>query len=176
MIIRSEQLVGDLSVGDREILTSSEWDAMSRIDLTRTINAPVADVFRCVSDIREYSKVQPQIVNVQFLTDQQLGTGTRFRETRLMNGKEAMTELEVTEFVENDRVRMVADSHGTIWDTVFTVKSVGAATELNMVMDAKSYKLIAKLMNLLIKGMITKAVSKDLDQVKAYCESRDGAS
>lgn len=24
----------------------------------------------------------------------------------------------ITEFVENDRVRMVADSHGTIWDAV----------------------------------------------------------
>ena len=35
---------------------------------------------------------------------------------------EATTELEVTEYVENDHVRMVADSHGTIWDTVFSVK------------------------------------------------------
>lgn len=34
-----------------------------------------------------------------------------------------MTELEVTEFVENDHVRYVTDSHGTVWDTVMSVKA-----------------------------------------------------
>ena len=87
-----------------------------------------------------------------------------------MNGKKATTELEVTEFVENDRVRMVADSHGTVWDSLFTVKSAGESTDLELTMDARAHKLLPKLMNLLIKGMIQKAVEKDMDAVKTYCE------
>lgn len=143
---------------------------MPRANITRLINAPVAKVFETVSDISQFSQALPHIVNVEFLSEQKNGVGARFRETRLMNGKEASTELEVTEYVENERVRLVADSHGTVWDTVFTVKTTNAQTELTMVMDAKAYKLLPKLMNPLVMIMIKKAIMQDMDAVKAYCE------
>ena len=46
---------------------------------------------------------------------------TRFRETRVMKGREASTVLEVTEYESPRRIRLVSDEGGTIWDTVFTV-------------------------------------------------------
>lgn len=98
------------------------------------------------------------------------GVGTRFRETRLMKGKEATTELEVTEFVENDHVRYVTDSHGTVWDTVMSVKSVDGKTDLTMIMDARPHKFMQKMMIPMIKGMVSKALEKDMDSVKVYCE------
>ncbi len=82
---------------------------MSRMTIKRTIHAPVDLVFRTVSDINNFSKAIPHIVSAEILSDTKSGVGTRFRETRLMNGKEATTELEVTEFVDNDRVRIVAE-------------------------------------------------------------------
>lgn len=117
-----------------------------------------------------FSKAIPDIINVEFLSDVKSGIGTRFRETRLMNGKEAMTELEVTEFVENDHVRMVTDSHGAVWDSVFTVKRVDGHTELTLVMDARPHKFMQKMMIPMIKDMISKALEKDMDAVKTYCE------
>ena len=63
-----------------------------------------------------------------FLSEVRTGVGTRFRETRLMHGKERSTELEVTEYVENERVRMVADTDGTVWDSVFVVSPVEGKT------------------------------------------------
>ena len=87
-----------------------------------------------------------------------------------MNGKEAMTELEVTEFVENDHVRMVTDSHGAVWDSAFTVKRVDGHTELTLVMDARPHKFMQKMMIPMIKGMISKALEKDMDAMKTYCE------
>ncbi len=135
----------------------------------RTIHAPVDLVFKTVSDIN-FSKAVPHIVSAEILSDTKSGVGTRFRETRLMNGKEAKTVLEVTEFVENGRVRMVADSHGTVWDSLFTVKPDGESTALELTMDARAHKLLPKIMNSLIKGMVQKAVEKDMDAVKAYCE------
>lgn len=43
-----------------------------------------------------------------------------------------------------------------------------------MVMDANAYRLLAKLFNPLIKGMIRKFIEKDMDAVKAYCERTAG--
>ncbi len=145
---------------------------MTQYHVTRTIDAPVDLVFRTVSDINHFSKAVPHIEKVEFLTEQRTGIGTRFRETRLMNGRQAATELEVTEYVENDRVRMVADSHGTVWDSVFTVKPDDGRTELTLKMDGTAYKLVSKVMNAMIKNMIGKALEQDMDSVKTYCESR----
>jgi carbon monoxide dehydrogenase subunit G len=90
----------------------------------------------------------------------------------VVNGRESATELEVTEYVQNDRVRMVADQGGTIWDTVFVVKPTESGTELTLTMDAKAYKFAAKLINPLIKGMVKKFIVQDMEELKAYCESQ----
>lgn len=91
-----------------------------------------------------------------------------------MNGKQAETELEVTEFIENQRVRLVADSHGTRWDTV---QAQGELATL-MTMDAKANRLLPKLVNrlIMITGMINKAVASDMDAVKSYCEPKSAGS
>jgi uncharacterized protein YndB with AHSA1/START domain len=143
---------------------------MSRTVVTRTIAAPVAKVFQTVADISQFSQALPHIVKVEFLSDVKTGLGARFRETRLMQGNEHTTELEVTEYVPDERIRLVADSHGTVWDTLFTVAPHGSGTLLTMTMDARAYKLLARIMNLLIAGMVRKQIEKDMDAVKAFCE------
>lgn len=149
---------------------------MKPIVVSRDIDAPKSVVFQTVADVREFAKANPKIVKYEFLTDQQSGEGTRFRETRILGGKEACTELEVTEFVENDHIRLVANSHGTIWDTVISVNENHGATTLTLRMEAHSYRLLARLINFLFQGMIQKEVAKDLDQVKSYCERLQSTS
>ena len=145
---------------------------MTRTTVSRTVGAAPETVFSTVSDISNYSAAVPHLVRVEFLTDQKVGVGARFRETRLMRGKEATTEIEVTEFVANERVRMVSDEGGTVWDTVFTVTPLdeGGGTRLDMVMDARPYRILSRLMVPLIKGVVAKAIAADMDAVKAYCE------
>ncbi len=143
---------------------------MAHMIVKRTINAPIDVVFKTVADINQFSQAIPHIVRVEILSDIKSGVGTRFRETRLMKGKEATTELEVTEYTENDRVRIVADSHGTVWDTLFTVEAKDGQTLLTMIMDARAYKLLPKLINPMVKGIIKKAIAKDMDAVKVFCE------
>jgi uncharacterized membrane protein len=133
---------------------------MGQVKVTKTINAPVELVFQTIADIRNFSKAVPDIVSVEFLTDQKMGVGTRFRETRMMYGKEATEELEVTELVENDQIRILADSHGVVWDSLFTVEENGDATELTLVMDMRPHKLMAKIMTPLMKGSMKKALKK----------------
>ena len=144
---------------------------MGRTTVSRTIHAPIEKVFDTVAHIENFEQAIPHIVSVEFLTERRFGVGTRFRETRRMGKREATTELEVTEYVRYDHVRLVTDTHGTVWDTVFTTRAADSgAVELTMVMDANAHKLLPKLMNPLIKGVIRKAIEKDMDAVKAYCE------
>ncbi len=144
---------------------------MATMILQRTIQAPAHDVFQSVAHIQDFQKVIPDIINVQFVSEQTSGVGTRFRETRLMGKREATTELEVTEYVKNERVRLIADAGGTLWDTVFDFKSQGDETHLTMTMESRPYKLLAKIFNPLIGPMIKGAVGKDMDAIKRYCEA-----
>ncbi len=147
---------------------------MATTEVQRTIDAPVADVFDTVAHIDRYAKAIPHITDVEFLTDQREGVGTRFTETRVLRGRQASSTLEVTEYVEDERVRLVSDEGGTIWDTVFTVEPVVGEperTELKLVMDARPYTFVARILNPLTKGIIRRAIEGDMDAVKAHCEA-----
>ena len=87
-----------------------------------------------------------------------------------MNGKQATTELEVTELVENDYVRIVSDAGGTLWDTVFKVKQQGEEVDMNMRMDVRPHNVAAKFITPLIMRFVSDAVGSDMDAVKKYCE------
>ncbi|MHC4940333.1 MAG: SRPBCC family protein [Planctomycetota bacterium] len=143
---------------------------MTRTIVTREIDASAEKVFDAVAHIENFSKAVPGITNIEFLSENKTGVGTRIRETRVMKGREATVELEVTEYEPNERIRIVSDTHGTVWDTVFTVQEQGDRTRLEMVMDANAYKLFPRIMNPLFKGMIRKAIEGDMDAVKSYCE------
>jgi uncharacterized membrane protein len=156
---------------------------MARTEVTRTIDAPVGEVFDTVAHIDSYSKAVPHITEVEFLTEQRRGVGTRFSETRVLRGRQASTTLEVTEYVAGERIRLVSDEGGTIWDTVFTVSEVevevgleadAERTRLHMAMDARPYTFIAKILNPLTRGIIRRSIEGDMDAVKAYCEANAG--
>lgn len=144
---------------------------MVKIVASRKINAPVDRVFKRVSEIEKFVEVDDDIVHIEFLTEQKSGIGTRFRETRKMKKQEMITELEVTEYVENDHVRMVTDSHGTIWDTIYEVKSEDGQTGLTLTMDATPHQLLPKIMNRFMKGFFQKGIERHMDAVKTYCEA-----
>lgn len=147
---------------------------MTQTTVITKINASVEKVFSVIADCSQFSKAVPHIIKVEYLSENTTGLGTRFRETRLMGKREMSTELEVTEYSENEYVRMVSDQGGTIWDTLFTVIDHEGQTNLKVVMDARAYKFLARIFNPLIKGMIKKAIEGDMDAVKAYCENNNG--
>lgn len=144
---------------------------MTRTVVTRTIAAPVERVFRTVSDVREFSKAVPTVVDVEFLSESRTGTGTRFRETRTFGKREASTELEVVDHVENRRVRLVSEAGGTVWDSVFSVRPEGDVTVLELVMEAAPRTLLARITTPLMKPVVRRALEKDMDAIKSFCEA-----
>ncbi|MEM7248181.1 MAG: SRPBCC family protein [Acidobacteriota bacterium] len=147
---------------------------MTRVAVSRLINATPETVFDAVCNIENLPATNPDVVGIEFLTEQKSGAGTRFRETRRMKDKEMVTELEVTEWTHGRHARMVADSHGTVWDTVFSVEPKGDQTELRLVMDARAHAFLPKLLNPLMKGFFRKGMDGHLTHVKAYCEGQPG--
>ena len=146
---------------------------MAIVETERLITAAPDYVFKVVAHIEEFQNINPNITNIEFLSDSRIGLGTRFKETRIMKGREATTTLEVTEYEPPSKVRLVSDEGGTVWDTVFTVVPQGEHSILKMQMEARPYKLAAKLFTPLILGMVRKAVEADMDGIKAHC---DGAA
>ncbi len=150
---------------------------MSHTEIQRTIAAPADKVFAAVADVRQFSRAVENIERVEFVSDTRTGLGTRFRETRIMRGREATVELEITEFAAPERVRFLSEAGGVKWDTVFTVAAArDGNTRLTLVMEATPLTFAARLMVPLMKGMVRKAIAADMDAVKAYCEGSSGGS
>ena len=143
---------------------------MTHFTAERSIDAPVDLVFETVAHIDQFRQVIPHIVDVEFLTEQQTGVGTRFRETRLVGKRRASTELEVTEYVPNERVRLVSEAGGAVWDTVFTTEPDGDGTALTMVMEARPKNLLSRLFTPLIARTVDKGVQADMDALKSHLE------
>ena len=55
-----------------------------------------------------------------------------------IDGREMATGLEVTELVEDQRIHLVAGSHGITWDTVFRVGADGETVVMVMQVEALS--------------------------------------
>ena len=95
-----------------------------RWESVRTIAAPRERVFRAVADPEEFQKAIPGGSTVEYLTAGHQGVGTKFRATRLVKGKPNTFDQEVTEFVPDERVRLVNVTHGTVWDSTAGVSRV----------------------------------------------------
>ncbi len=142
---------------------------MRPVTETRRTNAAIGAVLRAVSEVGRLAEAIPHIVNAELLTASRTGVGTRFRETRTLNGKSQTTGLEVNEHAEIERVRRVADGHGAVRDTVFAVKQ--AEGHVEMVVEARPRKPVPEIMYLLFRRVIRKAVEKDVDSVRK-CRER----
>jgi hypothetical protein len=130
----------------------------------RKVNAPPDRVFRVVGDPNEFQKAVggPPV--------EYLGSHTKFRATRITKGKAAAFEQEVIEFIPGQRVRMINVTHGTPWDSTFSVQPDAGGSILTLTMDAAPPNFIGRVMMHVIRRMLQKALEKDMDAVKGYCE------
>lgn len=146
---------------------------MASVTVARRIDAPVDSVFGAVSDPRRFAEAIGGVSAVEFLSPATSGTGTRFRQTRTNGGKTMTMDFEVTEWIPNERIRIVNEIHGTTWDSVFTFAPDRGATALTMRMGTRSRPWLARvLVPVMMPLFINKAVAKDIDALKAYCERR----
>jgi uncharacterized protein YndB with AHSA1/START domain len=144
---------------------------MATVKVTRTIDAPMDFVFQTVSDPRRFAQAIDGVTELTFLSQVTKGAGTRFRQTRELNGKAMTMDFEITEHVPNNRVRIHNEVHDTEWDSLFTLAPSGAGTVLTRCMTTRSHRLLPRLLMPVVCLLIKKSVERDFDAVKASCEA-----
>jgi hypothetical protein len=150
--------------------------AVAAITVVRPIRAPVAVVYETIVDPRRFADAISGVTKLEILSANTSGAGTRFRQSRTMNGRENTMEFDVIESVPNECVRIVNETHGTVWDSVFRVAPSNGHAVLTMRMETRSRRLYQRLLMPLIMLMIRKAVEKDMDAVTAYFENVSGTT
>ncbi|MDH3284327.1 MAG: SRPBCC family protein [Acidobacteriota bacterium] len=147
---------------------------MASISVRRHIAAPVDEVFARASDFARAPDVIEGIAKVEMLTGGPVGQGTRFRETRIMFGREAIEEMEVTAFDPPRRYALGCENHGCRYHSELRFTPSGSGTDVEMSFDATPLTTIAKIMSLVMRPMmrsLAKTCLKDLDDLKSALES-----
>ncbi len=136
----------------------------------RMIESAPGIVFAIIADPDEFQRAVGG-PPVEYLGSTRAGAGTRFSARRTQGGREMAFEQEVTELVHGDRVRLLNVTHGTEWDSVFSVRARGAGgSVLHLHMEARTRRLLMRVMMRLMHGRIQRALDRDMDAVKAHCE------
>jgi uncharacterized protein YndB with AHSA1/START domain len=148
---------------------------MKPVIVETLIDAPPERVYQAFTDLEHGAERVRAIRKIEVLTPGPFGKGTRFRETRVMFGKEASETMEVVEHEHARRYVLAAESCGMRYRSVFEFEPErgGAATRVRIRMEATPVSLAAKLMAPL-SGLMAKACAKalaaDCADLKAVCE------
>jgi len=141
------------------------------------IEKSIEDVWKAIIDFENCSNYISSIVDIEIIDNpKDTLTGFKWKETRVMFGKEATETMWITEYVENNYYQTRAESHGSIYISRVSVERVGQNTKLTMSFTAEAQtflvKIISIFMGFMIKGSMKKALLKDLNDIKNHLESK----
>lgn len=139
------------------------------------VKASPEKVFAVATDFANAASRIKGIKKLEVLTQGPVGLGTRFRETRVMFGKEASETMEVTAFDPPRSYTLSAASHGCSYLSTVSVAPEGAGSRLSMTFAGTPLTVGAKVMSALMGWMIVgscrKAMQQDLADIGAAAES-----
>jgi len=139
------------------------------------IEQPVERVWQAITDIENCQAMISGIIGLEVLyqPDNQF-VGLKWKETRLMFGKEATETMWVTDAVENKYYQTRAESHGSVYISRLSVESQGSGTVLTMAFTGQAQSLIMKILSLLMTPFMKKPMvnmlDQDLQDIKVYLE------
>ena len=143
---------------------------MSGFKMNEWIARPPKEVFDFITDSNNAPKVVSAVTSMVKLTEGPVRIGTRYRETRAMNGKEHHAELEVVSYGPNQVYAMknVTEGIETIYRYNFQPESNGTRVDLVCEVQAGGFK---KLMLPLVVSILKKEDGDHLQRLKKAIES-----
>ncbi|MFG0258271.1 MAG: SRPBCC family protein [Phycisphaerales bacterium JB043] len=137
--------------------------------------APRQRVFDVFMDLESMADTLEGVTRVEVLTDGPVGKGTRWRETRMIMGKERTEELAITEVRAPESYDVECDSCGCLMKCRFTFEEQDGGTTMRMTMQNEPYTLFARivtpLMMPLMRKQMHKCMDKDFEDVRAVLEN-----
>ena len=147
-----------------------------KLVLEETIAAPVQLVFELFTDLNHASEYIDAIQRLEVIGKGPVGKGTRFRSTRVMFGKEATEEMEITAFDPPRSYRIEAVSCGTQFATVYRFEGGQRETKVTMETTSTPLSFFAKLtgpiLGKMMKKSMVKAMQADHADLKRVAEEQ----
>lgn len=139
------------------------------------INKNKTAVWAAITDIRYSAKIISGIEKIEILQEPENGlVGLKWRETRMYFGKSSAIDKCIIDAVENEFYETKAEMDGFIFLTTMTVSGSDDNVILTGSHETKSQGIIAKIKSLpmiFFRGMLKKAILKDLNDIKAAVEN-----
>jgi hypothetical protein len=140
-----------------------------------TINGSKAAVWAAITNIENAAETVSGIKNIEILERPASGLiGLKWRETRMLFGKQATAEKWITDATENEFYKTRAEDGGFVFVTSKRVRESSAGITLSESHESKPDGIRATLMSipmsLFFKGTIKKALLQDLNDIKSAVE------
>ncbi len=149
---------------------------MKPILLSIDVQASQATVWTAITKIEDCHLRLPSVKNIEMLTEGGVGLGTRWRETRVMFGKETTETLEIEAFNPPSEYTAVIKSCACEYRATLRLKPHVNGTRLEQEFNARPLGLMAKIMAVIMMplmiGSIRKMIQGDLDAIKRHCEAK----
>ncbi len=158
---------------------------MKPITASIDITAPQETVWEVVTNLAGAEARISGILKIEILEEGDvapgvIGMGTRWRETRKFAGKESTEVMWVTACDAPNSYVVEAESCGCHYKTSLALTPKEASTTATWAMEAQALTFMAKVMGTvmapLMKRMMMKCLTKDLEEIKVACEANDGRS
>ena len=143
---------------------------MAGFEMSEWISRPPKEVFDFITTSDNAPKVVPSVKSMVKLTEGPVRVGTRYRETRLMNGKEAHAELEVVAYEPNQKYAMKNVTEGIETVYRYTFHPEGDGTRVDLVCEVKAGGL-KKLMLPMVVSILKKEDGDHLQRLKNALEA-----
>ncbi|MDP6479592.1 MAG: SRPBCC family protein [Phycisphaerales bacterium] len=143
------------------------------LSLSRRIPASQQAVWTVIADIAGSPDRIASIAEVELLTSDPVGVGSRWKETRLLLGRKTTEVMEMTVFEPPARYVVEGDACGAHFVSELRCEPDGdGATMLTMTMDTTPITWLARLMGPVAKltlGTSRKMIEQDLDDIFKAC-------
>jgi len=141
-----------------------------------TINGSKTAIWAAMTDIENAAKILSGVEKIEVVEKPANGlVGLKWRETRLLFGKPATVEKWITDAAENEFYKTKAEDSGFAFLTTNRISGSGGGVTLTSSHETQPQGLVARLKSapmFLFKGVIKKAILKDLNDIKAAVEKK----
>lgn len=148
---------------------------MSTIVIVEHIDAPVERVYAVFTDFEHVQHRVDGIERLELLTEEPVGVGTRFRETRIFHGREATETIEISTFEPPSRYVAVCRSHGTCYHREFHFEPEPPGTRVTVSFRADPQTLLARCLaplGRLMLGNVRRCLADDVADLKKAAETK----
>jgi hypothetical protein len=145
-----------------------------KIEAQTTVNSTLDKVFNVFTDLERAEERIDGINKIEILNPPAImQVGTKWRETRVMFGKEATEDMWVSQLNKNKNYVVEAESHGTHYRSEYTFKEVDDGILVNMTFEGIPLSVMSKLMSFMFiffAKSTKKLLEKDMNDLKNFIE------